>query len=417
MKNENIEKIIELIISFTKKLPSPAKEMVGDELDNIKELLMDNRPPRILVLGRRGAGKSSIINALFKANIAKVGSVTSETGKAQWHSFSNDTGSIEILDTRGLGDKTRPESANFEEALDDIKAEIQHICPDIILFMCKAKEVDAHISADLRNVYEMKQFILNKHQYEIPIAALVTQVDELDPIRIEPPYENTKKKANIAKAVLALKNAYRDSNIDLMETIPVSAYAEFENGEIVYEKFWNIDKLVEYLIDHLPKSAQLQLARLTRLRKLQVKLARTTIGSTATVCAGLAAVPLPLADIIPITSAQIGMIMGIGYIGGRKLSKKSAKDFFAAMGMNVGAGFALREIARAAIKYVFPGAGSAVSAGIAFAATWGIGEAAIAYFIDKKSIDEAKEAMKKAKKKHKSEGEQVEKQIAVRSGS
>jgi len=411
MKNENIEKIVNLIIAFGKKLPPPARDIVGNELEVIKELLMDNRAPRILVLGRRGAGKSSIINALFKANVAKVGSVTSETGKAQWHSFQNDKGSIEILDTRGLGDKTRPESANFEEAIDDIKVEIKQICPDVVLFLCKAKEVDAHITADLLNVSKVKQFISATHNYDIPIAALVTQVDELDPIRIGPPYEDPVKQSNIAKAVQTLQNAYGDSKIELMETIPVSAYAEFENGRIVYDKFWNIDKLIEYLMEHLPKSAQLQLARLTRLRKLQVKLCRTVIGSTATICAGLAATPIPVADIIPITSAQIAMIMGIGFIGGRRLSKESAKEFFAAMGMNVGAGFALRELARAAIKYVFPGGGNAISAGIAFAATWGIGEAAIAYFIDNKSINEAKEALKNARKKHKDEGEKMEKQL------
>lgn len=80
MKNENIEKIINLIIAVGKKLPPPARDIVGNELEVIKELLMDNRAPRMLVLGRQGAGKSSIINALFKANVAKVGSVTSDTG-------------------------------------------------------------------------------------------------------------------------------------------------------------------------------------------------------------------------------------------------------------------------------------------------------------------------------------------------
>lgn len=403
--NENIGRIVELIVSVSKKLPSPARETVGYELENIKEMLMDNRPPRVLIIGRRGAGKSSIVNALFKARVAKVGSVLSETGKASWHTFSNSQGSIEILDTRGLGDRTRPESANFAVAMDDIKAEIREICPDVILFMCKAKEVDSHIKSDLENVALVRKYIAETHSYEIPVAALVTQVDELDPKRIEPPYDHPVKQKNIREAVKALQEAYSDSSIELLEAIPVSAYAEFDGDRIVYENFWNIEELVTYLMDHLPRSAQLQLARLTRLRKLQKRLARTIIGSTATICGGIAATPIPLGDIFPITAAQIGMIMGIGYIGGREMSKKTAREFLAAMGLNVGAGLALRELARASVKFFFPGGGNVISAGIAFAATWGIGEASVAYFIDNMSLSEAKAAMKRGRKRHEKEAE------------
>jgi predicted GTPase/uncharacterized protein (DUF697 family) len=407
VNSDNIEKIISLLISASKKLPSPAREIVSRELENIKEMLMDNRPPRVLIIGRRGAGKSSIVNALFKARVAEVGSVLSQTGKAKWHTFQNESGSIEILDTRGLGDRTKPESANFTNAVDDIKVEIKNVCPDVILFLCKAKEVDSHIRNDLQNLALVRQYISEVHSYEIPVAALVTQVDELDPKRIEPPYDNPEKMENINKAVKALQDAYGDSSIELLKIIPVSAYAEFKDDRIVYENYWNIDELIAFLMDHLPKSAQLQLARLTRLRKLQVRLCRKLIASTALICGGLAATPIPIGDIFPITAAQIGMIMGIGYIGGRELSKKTAKEFFAALGLNVGAGFALRELARAAGKIVFPGAGYVISAGIAVSATWGIGEAAIAYFIDRKSIKEAQEAMKHGKKEHEKESEAI----------
>ena len=130
-----------------------------------------------------------------------------------------------------------------------------------------------------------------------------------------------------------------------------------------------------------------------------------SVGSTATICAGIAATPISLADAIPITATQIGMITGIGYISGRDLSKESAKEFLAALGVNVGVGFALREGARALMKYVFPGGGLVISAGVAFAGTWGIGEAAIAYFIEHASIEEAKDMFNKTKNKTEKEFE------------
>jgi len=57
--------------------------------------------------------------------------------------------------------------------------------------------------------------------------------------------------------------------------------------------------------------------------------------------------------------------------------------------VNVGTAFTLREGARALAKFVFPGAGLVISGGVAAAGTYGIGRAATAFFIDKKSIEEA----------------------------
>ncbi|MBM4328967.1 MAG: DUF697 domain-containing protein, partial [Deltaproteobacteria bacterium] len=207
-------------------------------------------------------------------------------------------------------------------------------------------------------------------------------------------------KRNIAAAVDALTQALLEAKIDLLKVIPVSAYAEYEDGKRIYDNFWNVDVLVEYLMEVLPHTAQLQLARISAVKKIQRKLARVLVASTATVCAGIAATPIPIADLIPITSAQIGMITGIAYIAGRELSRESAMEFLAALGVNVGLGFALREGARALVKFVFPGAGNAISAGVAFAGTWGIGEAATAYFVEGASVDEARHTFKKAREEH-----------------
>jgi len=406
VKPEQIDfnEILEILLKVIDRLPDPPREKVKKELNIIKELLMDNRAPRILILGRRGAGKSSLINAIFNEPVAKIGSVLSETGKAEWHAFENDKGAIDILDTRGIGDRSRPESANFTNAIEDIKAEIKVNCPDAVLFLCKAKEVDAHITKDIENVIEIRKFISSNYDYDPPVVALLTQVDELDPKRIEPPYEDKLKQENIKKAVRALNDSFSASNIGLLKVMPVSAYAEYENDIKSYDNYWNIDILIEYLMEILPNSAQLQLARLSSLKKAQVKVARVLTRSTATICAAIAATPIPVADVIPITTAQLGMIMGIAFISGRELSKKSAMEFLAALGINVGAGFVLREGARALIKFVFPGGGNMISAGVAAAGSWGIGEAAISYFIDGKDIDEAKQRFKAVKKEHEKEG-------------
>ncbi|HSU83275.1 MAG TPA: DUF697 domain-containing protein, partial [Thermoanaerobaculia bacterium] len=267
----------------------------------------------------------------------------------------------------------------------------------------KAKDVDSHIAQDVANIEAVRAFIAQKHRYEAPVVAVVTQVDELDPKRVEPPYENEIKRRNIATAVRTIEEALTESGIALARVIPVSTYAEYDAGtgdsrRRVYDNYWNVEELVDYLVDVLPRSAQVQIARLSQLQAVQRKLARKMTAAAAAVAGGIAAVPIPVADILPLTALQIGLITGIAYVSGREMSKAAAREFLAALGANVGAAFALREGARALAKFVFPGAGSAVSAGVAFAGTWGLGEAAIAYFIEKRPIAEARERFRRKRR-------------------
>ena len=379
------------------RLPEP-QGATKNELLILKELLMDARPPKLMILGRRGAGKSSLVNAIFGERVAAVGSVLSETGRPTWYSYQGPRGEMKILDTRGLGDRTRPEAANFQDALDEVRAVLVEEHPDAILFLCKAKDVDSHIAQDVANVEAVRAFISEQHRYEAPVVAVVTQVDELDPKRVEPPYENEAKRRNIDTAVRTIQEALAERGIALARVIPVSTYAEYEGERRVYDNYWNVEELVDYLVEVLPRSAQVQMARLSQLQAVQRKLARKMTAAAAAVAGGIAAAPIPIADILPLTALQIGLITGIAYLSGREMSKAAAREFLAALGVNVGAAFALREGARALAKFVFPGAGSAVSAGIAFAGTWGLGEAAIAYFIEKRPIAEARERFRRKRR-------------------
>jgi len=134
------------------------------------------------------------------------------------------------------------------------------------------------------------------------------------------------------------------------------------------------------------------------VRGLQEELANNMTRATAAICAGVAALPIPVGDIIPITTLQVTLIASIAWLSGRPLDKKAAGEFLAAMGVNVGMGFALREGARALIKFVFPGAGGMVSGAMAFAGTLAIGAAARAYFLRGATMEEAKTAFTDEKK-------------------
>jgi uncharacterized protein (DUF697 family) len=102
-----------------------------------------------------------------------------------------------------------------------------------------------------------------------------------------------------------------------------------------------------------------------------------------------------MADMPVITSLQVMMIVVIAYISGREMSLETARDFLTGLGINVGTGFVLREAARAMVKFI-PGAGSMISGAIASGATKVIGNAAIAYYVGRKSMDDVQKSFKRS---------------------
>lgn len=85
------------------------------------------------------------------------------------------------------------------------------------------------------------------------------------------------------------------------------------------------------------------------------KKCHAAIHSAATAAAAAGAIPIPMSDAIPITAAQIGMIVAIGKIFGVKLTDAAAKSI---MGVTV-----TQHAGRAVVSNVlkaFPGAGTIV---------------------------------------------------------
>lgn len=374
------------------KISGKNKQLILEEVNKLRSFILDARPARIAIVGRRGAGKSSLINAIFGQERAEVGHTKSQTGIGRWYGFENESGSIDILDTRGLGEASRPEEqALTASPLEEIQIAVEEKCPDVILFLSKAKEVDARLEEDLQQLQQLREMIRETHHYDIPVVGIVTQVDELAPLsNIDPPFDHPEKQANINETVSILTKRLSEHISKPVKVIPVAAYMEFENGKLVYDRRWNIDQLIDFLLTELPEEAQVILAKLAKINSVQKKLARRISRSVMGITGLIGASPIPIADMPVITGLQISLVGSIAIIGGQKLTRKSIGQFIGAMGLNVGAGLALREVARQLAK-IIPGAGNIVSGAVATAGTYAISEAAITYYIDRKSAEEAKQ--------------------------
>jgi uncharacterized protein (DUF697 family) len=176
---------------------------------------------------------------------------------------------------------------------------------------------------------------------------------------------------------------------------------------------FNVEKL-EKLAGHFPKGlkhpivqhlasirdlfteGRLEAARNSTDPAVKREAAASVVNACVTLCTAIGTEPIPLADFPILTSLQVSMVAAIIYISGKKVSRKMAAEFIAALGVNVGAGLVLREGSRALLK-LFPGWGNAISGAIAGAGTYAVGRASAAYFIDGKSMGEAKKLFHHAK--------------------
>ncbi|MBX3261649.1 MAG: 50S ribosome-binding GTPase [Labilithrix sp.] len=418
---ENIRRVEEML-QFLPLHPETVKD-VRAKVGLLRTILLEQRAPAFALVGRRGAGKSSLVNALFGAKVAEVGHVKSQTGQGKWFDYRSERGAISVLDTRGIQEGSRPtEDDPAKDAVASILAPLRRKVPDVILFLVKATEADSGVDADLAVLERIYAEIEREHRFRPPLVAIATHCDVLEPkgtrlhlASAEPREEVDEKLARVSEVEHHLETKIKARPKlapHLVWTRGLSSYMSFrEGGELRGDERWRVDELVGTLFKHMPDAGRGTFVRIARVRGLQEQLATDLTRATAVICTGVAAVPIPVADVFPITAMQMALVAGIAWLSGRPLDKKAAAEFLGAMGANVGAAVVLREGFRALMKVVAPGLGSMISGAIAFAGTMAVGAAARQYFLRGGSIDDARRAFADAKAAAEEEGKRQEEEV------
>ena len=133
---ENIRRVEEML----RFLPLSGETVTDlrSKIALLRTILLEQRPPAFALVGRRGAGKSSMVNALFGAKVAEVGHVKAQTGRGKWFDHTSEAGAISILDTRGIQEGSKPEEKDAaKDAIASIVVELKKKAPDVIVFLVK----------------------------------------------------------------------------------------------------------------------------------------------------------------------------------------------------------------------------------------------------------------------------------------
>ena len=407
---KSLGRTIARIEELLERLPLDVAKDLRARVATLRTVLLDKRPPALVLVGRRGAGKSSLVNALFGAKMAELGHVTAQTGRGRWYTYERGGGAMRVLDTRGMQEGGSPaEADDARTALESIAVEIRTQAPDVVVFVAKASEVDAAIDADLDALERVYDEIRRAHRLEPPLVVVVTHCDLLEPkaVRLHEEarekaedLEEKKRHVTLAEHALGRKLDSRDKvRPRHVATVGVSSYMSWRSdGTMRADERWRIDDLTATLFRHLPDASRAELARVTQVKAVQEDLATTLVSATAALCAGIGAVTFIPLDVLTLTALQAGMVAGIAWIGGRAVDKRGATEFMTGLGLNVGVAFGLRELVKTIVKLWLPAGGAVVSAAVAFTGTSAIGAAAKAYYIRGVSLADARKVFRRGRR-------------------
>lgn len=347
-----------------------AQEAIAAIADRIKNLQTLN----IIVAGKTGVGKSTLINAVFKDKLAETGMGKPVT--THMRKITKKGVPLAIYDTRGFELGKEVQSEVKKEVVDTISKGFatQDINKAIHCIWYCINTASNRIEPE--EIQWIRELSMDNQITQVPIIIVLTQ-------------SFSKKKAQEMRQMLL------DENLDVIQVIPVLA-EDYEIEDLGTAKSYGLDVLIKVMGEALPEELMetLQHVQIACLEEKKRR-AQAAVATATVAAAGEGAAPVPFSDCALLIPTQVGMIASITVIFGFEVNKSIIT---ALLSSTIGAGGATllgKTIVTNLLKFI-PGAGtiagSAISTATAGIITAALGEAYIGImelvFQGEMSIDE-----------------------------
>lgn len=327
----------------TDKMAQQCINAINDKIKNLKTL-------NIIIIGKSGVGKSTLINSLFRGNFAETGlgrPVTSEIRKRVKNDYP-----LAIYDTPGF------ELSSGQQ--DKVKGEILEIIQkgiaskdinNAIHCIWYCVNVGGNRTFDESEVQWLRKFTEDNISVHVPIIVVLTQGVP------------RKKAAEMKKLIEA-------ENLDIVKVVPLLAQ-DMDFDEEYVARAYGLDTLINVMTEVLPVELQDTLQNIQKASLESKKKASQAVIATAVAGSfGEGFAPIPFSDAALMIPTQVGMIAGITVIFGLDVNKSFLTSFVSATIGSAGATVLGKTVVSNLLKLI-PGVGT-VTGGLISATTAGL---------------------------------------------
>lgn len=284
----------------TDEIAKKCMDAINEKLKNLKKL-------NIIVVGKSGVGKSTLINSLFRDKIAETGlgrPITTEIRKIEKKDYP-----MAIYDTPGFELSEGQQAKVKEEIIELIhKGLATGDINNAIHCIWYCINVGGNRTFDQTEINWLKELIEKNKVTKVPIIVVLTQA-----------CPKTKGKQ--------MQTLVEKENLDIIKVIPVLAQDMDFDGEYV-AKAYGLDQLVDIMSEALPEELQDTLQNVQKASlKSKKKRSRAVVAAASAVAFGEGFIQIPFSDAAVLIPTQITMIASITTNFGMSISKSVIMSF------------------------------------------------------------------------------------------
>ena len=277
----------------TEKIAQEAINAIAEKIKNLKTL-------NIIVAGKTGVGKSTLINAVFRDKLAETGMGKPVTDHMR--RISKKGVPLAIYDTRGFELGKEVQKQVKQEVIETIRKCLanQDINKAIHCIWYCINTASNRVEPE--EVEWLKELSKENQITQVPIIVVLTQ-------------SFSKKNAD------ALRRMLLEENLDVIQIVPVLA-EDYEIDDEYVAKSYGLDILIRVMSEALPDELldtlqNVQIASLAEKKRH----AQAAVAAATTLAAGEGAAPIPFSDCALLIPTQLGMIATITAIFGFDVNK------------------------------------------------------------------------------------------------